>query len=105
MPQLKRVIGALWLRRQFDWWAIFALPGVVGFLVWELKENWRLYKANRPRTLQPAAVGHHGETVVRLLRYGFHSGTISKLYSRLRRADRKALWTGNWKKSSKYRQR
>lgn len=83
--------------------AIFALPGVVGFLVWELKENWRLYKANRPHELQPTAVGHHGETVVRLLRPGFHSGTIPKLYSRLRRADRKAMWTGNWKKSRKYR--
>ncbi|HQU43932.1 MAG TPA: hypothetical protein PK867_14030, partial [Pirellulales bacterium] len=83
--------------------AIFALPGVVGFLVWELKENWRLYKANRPKELQPSAVGHHGETLVRLLRPGFHSGTVPKVYARLRRADRKALWTGNWKKSRKYR--
>jgi hypothetical protein len=84
--------------------AILVLPGVVGFLVWELKENWRLYKANRPRTLQPAPVGHHGETILRLLRPGFHAGTIPKLYARLRRADRKALWTGNWKKSRKYRE-
>ncbi|MGH7140477.1 MAG: hypothetical protein ACREHD_32480, partial [Pirellulales bacterium] len=82
--------------------AIFLIPGAVGFLVWELKENWRLYKANRPRTLQPAAVGHHGESIVRLVRYGFHSGTISRLYMRLRRAERKALWTGNWKKPRKY---
>lgn len=84
--------------------AVFLLPGVVGFLVWELKENWRLYRANRPRTVQPVPVGHHGETVVRLLRSGFHSGTIPKLYAKLRRADRKALWTGNWKKSRKYRE-
>lgn len=102
VPQLERVMapvaaGALY------WWAVFALPGAVGFFVWELKENWRLYKANRPRTLQPAAIGHHGETMVRLLRYGFHSGTISKLYMRLRRAERQALWTDDWKKSHKYR--
>ncbi|HET6883764.1 MAG TPA: hypothetical protein VFI31_26665 [Pirellulales bacterium] len=103
VPQLKRVMAPV-AAEAFYGLAVFALPGVVGFLVWELKENWRLYKANRPRTLQPAAVGHHGETIVRLLRFGFHSGTISKLYMRLRRADRKALWTGNWKNSGKYRQ-
>jgi hypothetical protein len=102
VPQLKRVMAPVAAEALY-WWAVFALPGVVGFLVWELKENWRLYKANRPRTLQAAAVGHHGETIVRLLRYGFHSGTISKLYMRLRRAERRALWTSNWKKSRKYR--
>lgn len=83
--------------------AVFLLPGVVGFLVWELKENWRLYKANRPVDLQPVPIGHHGETVVRLLRLGFHSGTVPKLYAKLRRADRKAHWTGNWKASRKQR--
>ena len=29
---------------------LLLLPGVFGFLVWELKENWRLYEANRPGT-------------------------------------------------------
>jgi hypothetical protein len=42
--------------------------------------------------------------MVRLLRPGFHSGTLPKLYARLRRADRKAYWTGNWKSSRKYRE-
>ncbi|HUY93362.1 MAG TPA: hypothetical protein VMV10_31840 [Pirellulales bacterium] len=84
--------------------AIFLLPGVIGFLVWELKENWRLYQANRPKELGPVPVGSHGETVVRLLRPGFHSGTLPKLYARLRRADRRAYWTGNWKASRKYRE-
>ncbi len=28
------------------------IPGAAGFLVWEFKENWRLYRANRPRTLR-----------------------------------------------------
>lgn len=85
------------------WNVIFLVPGIVGFLVWELKENWRLYKANRPSELQPVPVGHHGETIVRLLRHGFHSGTVPKLYAKLRRADRKAHWTGNWKASRKHR--
>jgi hypothetical protein len=61
------------------------LPGVFGFLAWELKENWRLYAANRPQTLRPEPVGHHGETVRRLLLPGFHSGTVPKLFARLRR--------------------
>lgn len=71
------------------------LPGVFGFLVWELKENWRLYEANRPRDLRPVAIGHHGETMARLLKPGFHSGTVPKLFAKLRRAERKAIRTGH----------
>jgi hypothetical protein len=62
-----------------------AIPGVFGFLAWELKENWRLYAANRPRLLVPVRVGRHGESMRRLLVPGFHSGTIPKLFARLRR--------------------
>jgi hypothetical protein len=65
--------------------SIFLLPGLAGFLVWELKENWRLYKANQSPVLQPEIVGHHGETMLRLMRPGLHSGTLPKLYARLRR--------------------
>lgn len=78
------------------WTTIWLIPGVFGFLVWELKENWRLYDANRRPTLRPVPIGHHGETMVRLLRPGFHSGTFPKLYSGLRRTVRKAERTGNW---------
>lgn len=66
------------------------LPGVFGFLVWELKANWRLYGANRNRELQPSVVGHHSETVIKLMKPGFHSGTLPKLYRKLRRAERTA---------------
>jgi len=62
-----------------------AIPGVFGFLAWELKENWRLYAANRSTTLRPVPVGHHGESMRRLLLPGFHSGTVPKLFGRLRR--------------------
>ena len=31
---------------------VLLLPGVVGFLVWELRGNWRLYAVNRHRELQ-----------------------------------------------------
>jgi len=83
---------------------IFAIPGIFGFLVWELKENWRLFKANRPPVLKPDLIGHHGETMTRFLRPGFHSGTLPKLYRRLRRAERKAQHTRNWKTSRKHRE-
>jgi hypothetical protein len=64
------------------------LPGAVGFLVWELKGNWDLYASNRSPSLKPVLVGHHGETVGALLKPGFHSGTVPKLFTRLRRAIR-----------------
>jgi hypothetical protein len=74
---------------------VFLLPGVFGFLAWELKENWRLYSANRGRYLRSIPIGSHGETMARLLRWGFHSGTIPKLFSKLRRAWHKSQRTGN----------
>lgn len=83
---------------------IFFLPGLAGFLVWELKENWRLYRANRARELRPVLVGHHGETVVRLLRPGIHSGTVPKLFAKLRRAWRKARLSGQWRTFRKHRE-
>ena len=76
---------------------IFGIPGIFGFLVWELKENWRLYAANRPLELRPVHVGHHNETLPQLLRPGFHSGRVPKLFARARKAARKAYWTGDWK--------
>ena len=70
---------------------VFLIPGVFGFLVWELKSNWRLYEANRDSVLKPVIVGEHGETVGRLVTPGLHSGTLPKLYAKLRRAERKNL--------------
>ncbi len=66
-------------------------PGIFGYLIWELKENWRLFAANRSKTLDPVLVGSHGETLPRLLRPGLHSGTIPKRFAKLSRAERKAL--------------
>jgi hypothetical protein len=61
-------------------------PGVFGFLTWEFKENWKLYTANRSAQLGPLVIGHHGETIAKFLRPGFHSGTVPKIYAKLRRA-------------------
>jgi hypothetical protein len=79
------------------------IPGIFGFLVWEFRENWRLYRANQPGELRPVIVGHHGETIPRFLRLGFHSGTLPKLFGKLRRAERQALRRGKWKKAHKLR--
>lgn len=65
---------------------VTSIPGIFGFLAWELKENWRLYLANRADLLKPLLVGHHGETIGRFLRRGFHSGTVPKLFDKLRKA-------------------
>ena len=73
---------------------VLLLPGVFGFLVWELRGNWRLYAVNRHRDLKPAIVGGHGETLLRLMRLGLHSGTLPRLFARLRRAARRAQPAG-----------
>ncbi|HTU27195.1 MAG TPA: hypothetical protein VMF30_17440, partial [Pirellulales bacterium] len=80
---------------------IFLLPGVFGFLAWELKENWRLYAANRPRDLKPLSIGHHGETITELLRPGFRSGTLPKLYARLRKSTRRGFASGRGRSSAR----
>ena len=74
----------------FAAFTVLVLPGLAGFLVWEFKENWRLYRKSRPPTLREVAIGHHGETMVGFLKPGFHSGTIPKRFTRLRRAAWKA---------------
>ncbi|MBX9626503.1 MAG: hypothetical protein K2X82_22070 [Gemmataceae bacterium] len=87
------VIGTFWLS-----------PDVVTFLFWEMRENWRLYRANRPTGLQPVHVGPHGETVKGLLHWGFHSGTVPRLYAKLRAAEAEAERTDNWKAARTHRQ-
>jgi hypothetical protein len=81
-----------------------AIPGFFGFLVWELKENWRLYRANQSRTLRPDVIGSHGETMLRLLQPGIHSGTLPKLYAKLRKAERAGQRTGDWSAARKHRE-
>lgn len=68
---------------------VFLLPGVFGFLVWELKENRRLYRASLDPSLSPVRIGGHGETMTALLVPGFHSGTLPKLRQSLRRSGRR----------------
>lgn len=82
---------------------VFLLPDSVAFLVWEMRENWSLYRVNRGANLRPVPVGNHGETFRGLLHPGFHSGTIPRAYSRLRRAERRALRAGNWSPARAYR--
>jgi hypothetical protein len=82
---VSRLVGPT-LGVSFAAFAVFILPGFAGFLVWEFKENWRLYRSTRPETLREVSIGHHGETMVGFLKPGFHSGTIPKRFTKLRRA-------------------
>ncbi|GIW81148.1 MAG: hypothetical protein KatS3mg105_2955 [Gemmatales bacterium] len=82
---------------------IFFAPGLAGFLVWELKENWKLYKSNRPSRLKPVMIGHHGETMMRLLRRGIHSGTIPKTFDRLRKGFTRGRESAKWSTFRKHR--
>ncbi len=84
------------LATSFTWFNILFLPGFFGFAVWELKENWKLYSANRTDRLKPVSVGSHGETIARLLRPGFHSGTLPKIFRKLRRLEQKDASLGRF---------
>ncbi len=73
---------------------IGCIPGIFGFMVWEVVSNWKLYAANRKHGVEPAVLGHHGETMRGLLRPGFHSGTVPKTYRKIRQAIRQMDLTG-----------
>lgn len=64
---------------------VFLLPGLFGFLFWELKENRKLYAANRGIRVPLAHLGPHGETPRELMGRGFHGGTLPKAFDRLRK--------------------
>lgn len=88
------------LGRGFAAFTFLVLPGLAGFLVWELNANWKLYRATRPKALRPLAIGHHGESMARFLKPGFHSGTIPKLFTKLRRA----AWRNDQRAVSKHKE-
>ena len=71
-------------------------PDAFGFIFWELKENWFLYRANRLRSVEPIGVGPHGETIRGLFQPGIHSGTLPKLFGTMRKAELRALRTDNY---------
>jgi len=81
----------------------YAIPAVVGFLVWEFKENWKLYLGNRSETVGPVPITDRGETFPQLLQPAVHSDTFPELYAKLRAAERKAHETLDWTKSRQHR--
>lgn len=88
LPLAPQVSTALNVSTATALWLLAGIPGIFGFIAWELLSNWKLYAANRPRRLKPAVIGSHGESMRGLLRPGFHSGTVPKQFRKLRRADR-----------------
>jgi hypothetical protein len=57
LQPLEETLGILWLARAIITFHIFWLPDVLVFLVWELKENWSLYRANRSPEISAATGG------------------------------------------------
>jgi hypothetical protein len=86
IPMIKPIADATGLNIATVGGIVSGIPGIFGFIVWELKENWRLYAANRPKRLRPLPIGHHGETVYGLLTPGFHSGTVPAAFEKARAA-------------------
>jgi hypothetical protein len=85
------------------WWIVFWLPDVFGFIFWEMKENWSLYRENRRQAVAPVAVGSFGETIRGYFQPGFHAGTLPKLFAKIRHAETRALRTGNYSAVRQYR--
>ena len=106
MADLLEPVLPKWIGLPFVTLTMLLLPGLAGFLVWELKENWKIYAANHGTLtpeiglggglhvvrrdelpdlpLEPAIVGGHGETLHDFFRRGFHTGTLPKAFDRLR---------------------
>ena len=83
----KAVLGLMWFPVAYlTRFAFYLLVEPQVNPVKQLKENWRLYRANRPPELTPVVLGSHGESMRRLLRPGFHSGTVPKLHRQSRHA-------------------
>ena len=89
LPMTPTLAGALQISEAEAAGLLGCIPGIFGFIAWELMANWQLYRANRPARLRPVTIGSHGETMRGLLRPGFHSGTVPKLFRKLRAAARK----------------
>src|SRR5690242_5219351 len=83
---------------------VWLLPDAFGFLSWVMQEYWSLYRANRSKKLKPVMIGAHAETLRRLLQPGFHSGTVRRLYAKLRHAECVAAETSNWRAARAARQ-
>jgi hypothetical protein len=94
-----RIMGQT-LGVSFAAFTVIVLPGLAGFLVWEFKENWKLYRKTRAKTLREVAFGHHGESMARLLKPGFNSGTIPKRFTKLR----SAAWNNDERGVAKHRE-
>ena len=109
-PLVERIVGTepAWPVFAVTWLLVvgtlYLLPDAVTYLFWEMRENWKLYRANRPAAVEAVVVGPHGETVGGLLHPGFHSGTVPKLFARLRAAERHGAETGEWADARENRQ-
>ncbi len=65
---------------------VLVLPGICGFVAWEVRYEWLLFAANRRRHLPPCPAGPGGEPLRRLLVPGVYSGALPETLQSLARA-------------------
>jgi hypothetical protein len=64
----------------------FIFTGSFGFLFWELKQNWGLYRQNDSCVIRKLPILPQGETLAQLLHTGISLGKIPEIYQKLRKA-------------------
>jgi hypothetical protein len=74
----------------------FAPAAFVTFVIWELKENRKLFISNRPREMKTMPMTEQGQTLAELLNPANYGNTLPAIYARLRKYERQAQVTGDW---------
>ncbi|HOU92160.1 MAG TPA: hypothetical protein PLU22_14005 [Polyangiaceae bacterium] len=65
---------------------VLVLPGICGFVAWEVRYEWLLFAANRRRHLPACPAGPGGEPLRRLLVPGVYSGALPETLQSLARS-------------------
>ncbi len=86
LPMIPNIAATYHLSTKTTATIVSGIPGIFGFLVWELNSNWKLFEKNRNRKITPTIMGSHGESLSRLMIPSIHSGTIPKLWKKVRKA-------------------
>lgn len=74
------------------------------FIIWELKENRKLFFLNRPPEITAAPITKQGQTLSDILNPSNYGHTLPAIYAKLRKFERDAQTTGDWVHSRKQRE-
>ncbi|MDF1667619.1 MAG: hypothetical protein P1V97_38130, partial [Planctomycetota bacterium] len=74
------------------------------FVIWELKENRKLFFLNRPPEITAAPITKQGQTLSDILNPSNYGNTLPAIYAKLRKFEREAQLTGDWIHSRRQRE-